>query len=159
MDLKHLLIQKVSVEKNIKNVLKRLNLGCPLQKLGLVYHPDGIRQFIEVIGISKAKELFFTARAYTADQAKEMGVVDYLISEDALSSFTYEMAGDIVSNAPLSLKGAKKIFNMLTQSSHRLSDEHVREAEQLIRESFNSEDLKEGQMAFIEKRKPCFKGK
>jgi enoyl-CoA hydratase/carnithine racemase len=143
---------------DIRIAVDTIKIGMPPAKLGLVYHPEGLKQFIEVIGISKTKELFFTARTYTSMQAKEMGIVDYLISEKDLKSFTYEMADDITSNAPLSICGTKKIFNMLTRSTFQISAPDMIETERLIVDAFNSDDLKEGQMAFLEKRKPCFKG-
>jgi enoyl-CoA hydratase/carnithine racemase len=135
-----------------------IKIGMPPAKLGLVYHPEGLKQFMEVVGISKAKELFFTARTYSATQAKDMAIVDYLIPNSDLLAFTYDMARDITSNAPLSICGTKKIFNMLTQTNFQMSEPDTNEAERLIVEAFNSDDLKEGQMAFLEKRKPCFKG-
>jgi len=143
---------------DIRIAIDTIKIGMPPAKLGLVYHPEGLKQFMEVIGISKTKELFFTAWTYNALQAKDMGIVDYLISEKNLSDFTYRMANDITSNAPLSICGSKKIFNMLTQTNFQMTEPDTREAERLIVESFNSDDLKEGQLAFLEKRKPCFKG-
>ena len=136
-----------------------IKIGMPPAKLGLIYHPEGLKQFIEVIGISKTKELFFTASTYTSNQAKEMGIVDYLIPENDLTNMTYKIASDITSNAPLSICGTKKIMNMLTRSSFKMTESDLKEAERLIVESFNSDDLKEGQAAFMEKRKPCFKGR
>ena len=143
---------------DIRIAVDTIKIGMPPAKLGLVYHPEGLKQFIEVIGISKAKELFFTARTYTAIQAKEMGIAGYLIPEKDLSAFTYEMTRDIVSNAPLSICGMKQIFNMLTRTNFQMTESDTKEAERLIVDAFNSDDLKEGQTAFFEKRKPCFKG-
>jgi enoyl-CoA hydratase/carnithine racemase len=68
------------------------------------------------------------------------------------------MAEEISGNAPLSLKGTKKIMNMIGKTS-LLDSEDLTKAQTLIIESFNSDDLKEGQTAFIEKRKPVFVGK
>jgi len=143
---------------DIRIAMDTIKTGMPPAKLGLVYHPEGLKQFIEVIGISKTKELFFTARTYSAAQAKEMGLVDYLIPEKELSAFTYEMARDITLNAPLSICGTKKIFNMLMRNHFYMTESDTKEAERLIVNAFNSDDLKEGQTAFLEKRKPCFKG-
>jgi enoyl-CoA hydratase/carnithine racemase len=143
---------------DIRIAMDTIKTGMPPAKLGLVYHPEGLKQFIEVIGISKTKELFFTARTYSAKQAINMGLVDYLIPEKELTSFTYEMAEDISLNAPLSICGTKKIFNMLMRNNFQMTESDTKEAERLIVDAFNSDDLKEGQTAFFEKRKPCFKG-
>ena len=68
------------------------------------------------------------------------------------------MAEEIAANAPLAIRGTKRILNLLLQSG--TCDEHrLVEAESITETAFLSEDLKEGQLAFIEKRKPVFKGK
>ena len=68
------------------------------------------------------------------------------------------MALEISENAPLAVKGTKRVINLLLQSS-QMDQRSITEAETLALEAFNSEDLKEGQLAFLEKRKPVFKGK
>jgi enoyl-CoA hydratase/carnithine racemase len=84
--------------------------------------------------------------------------VDHLVPSSELKETTYRMAEEIAGNAPLSLKGSKRILNMLEESL-TLREEQLVEAEELITHAFNSRDLKEGQTAFIEKRKPKFIGK
>ena len=68
-------------------------------------------------------------------------------------SLTYSLAEEIASNAPLALKGTKRIINLLLQSD-RMDHEIQVEAESIIEAAFNSQDLKEGQSAFLEKRNP-----
>jgi enoyl-CoA hydratase len=134
-----------------------ISVSMPPAKLGLIYHPEGFKQFVEVIGMAKTKEIFFTARKYKGRAVKEMGIVDYLVPRSELSAKTYELANEIAGNAPLSLKGSKRILSMLSRAiEFKASD--LKEAETILAEGFNSEDLKEGQTAFIEKRKPVFKG-
>ena len=91
-------------------------------------------------------------------QLLDMGLVDHLVPRSELVETTYRLAEEIASNAPLSLKGSKRILNMLGESL-ALSQENLEEAERLIVEAFNSQDLKEGQTAFLEKRKPKFVGR
>jgi enoyl-CoA hydratase/carnithine racemase len=135
-----------------------VKVGMPPAKLGLVYHPEGLKQFIEVLGMAKTREVFFAGRTYQGRQLLDMGLVDYLVPRSDLVETTYRLAEEIASNAPLSLKGSKRILNMLG-ASLTLSQEGLEEAESLIVEAFNSQDLKEGQAAFLEKRKPKFVGK
>ncbi len=130
----------------------------PPARLGLVYPAQGLRQFVEVIGIARTKEIFFSGHTYTGQEVLEMGLVDHLVPEEALRQATYSLAGEIAANAPLSLKGMKRILAMLT-CSDSLSEEHREEADGLVYQSLSSRDLREGQKAFAEKRKPAFSGK
>jgi enoyl-CoA hydratase/carnithine racemase len=102
--------------------------------------------------------MFFTGRAYEASRAREMGLVHYVLPLNQLASFAHEMAQEISENAPLSLKGTKVIFNKALKYQ-RLDPGDAQEIEDLRTQAFNSEDLKEGQRAFKEKRKPIFKGR
>ena len=135
-----------------------IKAGMPPAKLGLVYHPEGLSQFIEVAGMAKTREIFFTGRTYRGREVKDMGLVDHLVPAAKLSETVYAMADEISKNAPLSLKGTKKILNMIGKYS-LIGSEYVKDAQELIAEAFNSDDLKIGQAAFIEKRNPVFTGK
>jgi enoyl-CoA hydratase/carnithine racemase len=68
------------------------------------------------------------------------------------------MAEEIAGNAPLALKGIKKVINLLMQSN-RLNETRIKEAQAIFKAALFSEDMQEGQAAFLEKRKPRFKGK
>jgi enoyl-CoA hydratase len=135
-----------------------IRMGMPPAKLGVVYDPNGIQRFINVIGLSKTKEVFFSGRYYDAAIAKEMGLVDHLVPREELESYTYGLAEEIAANAPISLKGTKRVINLLVGSA-QMSDDEWTEARAIIAESFDSEDLKEAQASFLEKRKPVFKGR
>ena len=87
-----------------------------------------------------------------------MGLVHYVLPDDRLVSFTEEMAQEISGNAPLSLKGMKTIFNALLRYK-KLDPEDMQVIQKIAAQFFISEDLKEGQNAFLGKRKPIFKGK
>ena len=143
---------------DIRIAVEDVRVGMPPAKLGLVYHPDGLRQFFDVIGMARAREIFFTGRTYQGQEALAMGLVNRLVPETELVSYTYAMAAEIAENAPLSLKGTKKIMSMFSDRSG-LAEEQMKQALVLISEAFNSDDLKEGQMAFFEKRKPRFTGR
>jgi len=133
-------------------------LSMPPAKLGIVYHWEGYLRFINIVGLANAKEMFLSGRAYTAARAKEMGLVNYVVPFDQLESFTYEMAREISENAPLSLSSGKKIMNAVLRYQSP-APEIAKEMDDLREQAFRSEDVKEGQRAFMEKRKPVFKGR
>ena len=132
--------------------------SVPPAKLGIVYRWRGILKCVDMVGLSSAKEMFFTGRAYDASQAREMGLIHYVLARDRLTAFTYEMAREISENAPLSLRALKILFNRC-QQVQRMGAEDIRQMEALRDQSFRSEDVKEGREAFREKRKPVFKGR
>jgi enoyl-CoA hydratase len=135
-----------------------VRFSMPPAKLGVVYQWEGLRQFINIIGLANTKEMFLTGRAYEAQRAKEMGLVHYVLPPDQLAPFTYAMAKEISENAPLALSSGKRIMNFFLENQN-LDPEMLKEIEVLRMQAFNSEDLKEGQRAFKEKRKPVFKGR
>lgn len=135
-----------------------IKMGMPPAKLGVVYHPEGLCQFVEVIGMAKTREIFFTGHTYSGEEVKDMHLVDHLVPGNELSKTVYAMAEEIAKNAPLSLKGIKRILTMIGKYP-LIAPEYINEAEALIAEAFNSDDLKEGQTAFFEKRTPVFTGK
>jgi enoyl-CoA hydratase len=134
-----------------------VSIGMPPAKLGVVYGAEGILQFVQVLGTARARELLFTGRPYRGDQITDMGLVRQLVPSGQLAETVFALAEEIAGNAPLAVKGIKRIMNMVEEP---LFGEEVRaEAKQLVTESFHSADLKEGQAAFLEKRKPIFTGK
>jgi len=132
-------------------------MGMPPAKLGLVYPWTGLQRFIQTIGVRGTREMFFTGRTYQGMRLKELGLLDYIVAKDELESCACRMAAEIAANAPLAVKGIKRVINLLLQSTP-LPESSLQEAETIARSAFSSEDLKEGQRAFLEKRKPNFQG-
>ena len=142
---------------DIRIAADHIKAGMPPVRLGLVYHPDGLSQFIEVIGMARTREIFLTGRTYAGPEVREMGLADHLVPKERLSETVFQLAGEIANNAPLALRGTKKILNRIGKSL-RMGAEYREEADSLIAEAMNSQDLKEGQAAFMEKRDPVFTG-
>jgi len=133
-------------------------MGMPPAKLGIVYPWTGLQRFIQTIGLQSTREMFFTGHKYDGKQLRELGLLDHLVASEDAASFTYQMAEEIAANAPLALKGTKRVINLLMQSG-TLDESRRTEANALTKAAFLSEDMKEGRLAFIEKRKPEFTGK
>ncbi len=135
-----------------------IRMGMPPAKLGLVYPWTGLQRFIQRVGLQSTKEMFFTGRIFSGSHIKTLGLVDYLVPRDQLEASTFDMAREIADNAPLALKGIKRVINILLQTS-RLDEASAAEAQAIFKTALTSQDLQEGQAAFLEKRKPHFKGK
>ncbi len=135
-----------------------IRIGMPPVKLGIVYPWQGLRRFIQTIGLQTTREMFFTGRIYRGPPLKQMGLVDHLVPREELAGFTNQMAGEIAQNAPLALKGTKQIINFILETG-KLADRHQVTAESITEAAFKSEDAAEGKRAFLEKRKPVFNGR
>lgn len=143
---------------DIRLAVDTVKVGMPPARLGLVYHPEGLRQFAAVLGSARTREVFFTARTYEGREVLEAGFASRLVPAAELKGVTLDIARQIAVNAPLSLKGMKEIMNMLDRGAP-LSPEDLDRAETLVKQGFASRDLIEGQTAFLEKRPPVFSGK
>ena len=130
--------------------------GIPAAKLGLGYAYDGIKKLIDMVGPAFAREIFYTARQFTAEEALQMGLINRLVPSDELESYTKSYCDMIAGNAPLTVKSAKvAVREALKPESERDLDLCKR----LVAECFASEDYTEGRTAFMEKRRPAFKGR
>ena len=130
--------------------------GVPAAKLGLGYPIEGIRRLVDVVGPSFAKEIFFTAKRFTAEDARIMGLVNRVVPNDKLEEFVTDYARTIAGNAPLTVGSVKVIVR------EALNDRGAADAalcDRLVKACFASEDYIEGRRAFMEKRPPQFKGR
>ncbi len=132
--------------------------GMTPARLGVIYRPAGLMRFVNTIGLPATKELFFTARNVSARRAFDLNLVNRVCPPEELSQVTYEMAKEIAWNAPLSIRGTKRILAMC-MAFRGLPPGEAEEAEEWIRRCMESEDLEEGKKAFAEKRRPDFTGR
>ena len=147
---------EVAVTCDLRTTVDDCLLGMPPAKLGVVYSYSGMRKFANLIGPGYTKELFLVGRPISSERAWEIGLVNFMVPREELEEFTYGIANEIAENAPLSLKTLKEITKTLEKRTISTEDEKL--IRQMTLEVQNSQDYKEGQKAFSEKRKPEFKG-
>lgn len=132
-------------------------LGITPAKIGIVLSDRAIKQILTAIGPTYTKELLFTGKLISAKHGKEIGLLNKVVEQSELQSETYGLADQISSNAPLSLSGMKSIIQTI-EDKRTLTNREKEWANNLQEEAFNSQDHKEGQLAFNENRDPKFEG-
>jgi len=136
----------------------RAMFGMPPAKLGLVYSHTGLRRFIDAVGVPRTRELFLLGRRITAERALDWGLVNEVTAEGGVAEAAVEMAKEIAGNAPLSIKGNKRILRELATAAAELDPKVEQELIELRRACFSSADFREGVAAFAERRPAQFKG-
>ena len=130
--------------------------SVPAARLGLGYRYSAMKNLVDLIGPGAAKDLFFTARKANAEEAKSMGLVTRICAPDELPTLLAEYTKALADNAPLTVRAGKAITAQILKPSPELD---FALCQTLIQGCFASEDYAEGRKAFMEKRKPVFKGK
>src|SRR5215813_545680 len=88
-------------------------LGMPPAKLGLVYSHTGLRRFLQTIGAPRTRELFLTGRNVDARAALSWGLVNEVMGSADLETAAVDLAADLAANAPLSVRGNKRVIREL----------------------------------------------
>lgn len=130
--------------------------AVPAARLGLGYPLSAAQHLVRLLGPAHAKELFFTARRFKAQDALRLGLLHEVVPKLALEARVREVAQEIANNAPLTIRAFKLVAQELLKPASERKDSA---AEAAIADCFSSEDYKEGVQAFLGKRKPVFTGR
>lgn len=135
--------------------VKKARFNTAFINIGLV--PGCGTQFVtQLVGYHRACELILTAKTITADEAHKMGVVNKVVNEDELDAAVEEYTTMFRKLPPIAVGLAKKLIN---ESMRNDMISQLELESKLASYSAGTEDFKEGVTAFVEKRKPVFKGK
>ena len=130
--------------------------GIPAARLGLAYNVEGHKRLLETVGHARAREIMFLGRRYPADEALAMGLVQKVLPDSELQSYVDGVLQTLSENAPLSIANSKTLIEEYVKAAG--APDHAR-MQASIERCARSEDYKEGRRAFMEKRKPRFRGK
>lgn len=128
--------------------------AMPPARIGLVYTADGMRRFVNEIGLARTRELFLTGRPFDARHALDLGLVNHVVAAEELIPFANRMATAVAANAPIAVEGMRVVLRAVADE-----DGAEAKAQQWRIKAFGSADLPEGLAATRERRPPEFGGR
>ena len=146
----------VSISCDIRLASADSVFAVPATRLGLGYRFSAMKNLVDLVGPGRAKDIFFTARRLDAAEALAIGLVNRVVPAEGLDALVTEYAQMISTGAPLTIKAGKRIIGEVLKADADIDMELCR---RLILDCFESEDYAEGRTAFMEKRKPVFRGR
>jgi enoyl-CoA hydratase/carnithine racemase len=146
---------ELALHCDMRIAAENARLGMPLARIGLSPPFNFTRKLIEIIGAPYTCQLLFTADALDGRRAYEIGMVNEVVPDAELDNAVNALMQKVAANAPLSLRAMKATIRRCMSGAFDAGHEDI---EKLIATVVRSQDSKEGSRAFLEKRKPVWKG-
>jgi enoyl-CoA hydratase/carnithine racemase len=146
----------VAIACDIRIASTDSTFSIPAARMGLGYRYSALKNLVNLIGVGAAKDLFFTARRIDTAEAHRLGLVSRMAEADALPALLAEYVNAIGENAPLTISAAKTIIGEILKPSPEVD---IKRCQDVILRCFQSADYTEGRSAFMQKRRPQFKGR
>ena len=147
---------QVAMLADIRIASENSQFGIPAAKLGIAYGYDGLKHLVSLVGPSWARLIMYTGMRIDSAEALRIGLVDRVVPDTELWNATSEIARTISGNAPLAIKAAKITIAQILKDPDKRDMDAIK---QIGTACMDSEDFREGRRAFMEKRKPLFKGR
>jgi enoyl-CoA hydratase len=147
---------QVAMMSDIRIVAEHSQFGIPAAKLGIAYGFDGLKHLVSLVGPSWARLLMYTGMRIDSAEAVRIGLVDRVVPDTELWGATLDIARTISGNAPLAIKAAKITIAQVLKDPDKRDMDAIKA---IGTACMDSEDFREGRQAFMEKRKPQFKGR
>ena len=147
---------EVALACDLRVASDKASFGQPEINLGIIPGGGGTQRLTRLVGEGKAMEMILSGEIVDAQTAFLIGLVNHVVAADQLETKTMEIANRIAEKSPIALRLAKEAVKVASRSN---LDEGLRREADLFAICFSSEDKDEGVKAFLEKRKPEFKGR
>ena len=147
---------QVAMAADIRIASEHSQFGIPAAKLGIAYGYDGLKHLVSLVGPSWARLIMYTGMKVDSAEALRIGLVDRVVPDTELWDATMEIARSISNNAPLAIQAAKITIAQVLKDPDKRDMDAIK---QVGIACMDSEDFREGRRAFMDKRKPEFKGR
>jgi enoyl-CoA hydratase/carnithine racemase len=147
---------QVAMMSDIRIAAEDSHYGIPAAKLGIAYGYDGLKHLVSLVGPSWARLIMYTGMRIDSAEALRIGLVDRVVPNEALEAATLEIARTISGNAPLAIKAAKLTIAQVLKDPAERDLDAIKDVGTAC---MDSDDFREGRQAFMEKRKPQFRGR